>query len=155
MSKKVIVVGVAALGFILLLTKKAKAAEERAMVLEVSCWEFSQQKNIVRQVELSFWRSPPPRSLVVSLCSNPTTGFKWNETAQISDVTVMQQAEHNFVSPGVSPGVVGVPGKEVWIFNALKSGATTIKMFYSRPWEGDGAVWTYTLNVDVYEIGIS
>lgn len=112
--------------------------------LEVSCDEFMQQNHLAKQVEITY-----PGSLVVSLCSNPTTGFQWNETAQISDPAVLQQYEHNFVPPEQT-GLVGAAGKDVWTFKPLEKGTATVSMEYSRPWEGgEKGAWTYTMTVNV------
>jgi len=35
--------------------------------------------------------------LTVTLGSNPTTGFRWSEFAEISDETIVQQTSHKYV----------------------------------------------------------
>ena len=119
---------------------------QEAVMIEISTDEFATQSHAVKSVELT-----PPGSLIVSLGSNPTTGFQWGE-AVISDPSVIEQESHNFVPPqtgNVTPAV-GAPGKDVWVFNSLKAGTATISLSYSRPWEGgEKDVWTLTLNVTV------
>ncbi|MBA7647795.1 hypothetical protein ES703_55574 [subsurface metagenome] len=89
-------------------------------------------------------------TLTVTLESNPTTGFQWSESADISDQTVLEQVDHQFVSPPEDTGMVGAPGKEVWTFKALKKGSSTISMEYRRPWEEDVEPGkTFTLSVVV------
>jgi inhibitor of cysteine peptidase len=86
-------------------------------------------------------------SFTVTLCSNATTGFKWSESAKISNPAVVQQIGHEFVSPEAK-GVVGAAGKEVWTFKALKKGTSTVSLEYSRPWEGgEKGEWTFNLTV--------
>ncbi len=87
-------------------------------------------------------------SLVVHLESNPTTGFKW-ELSEITDQTVLKQdGEPEFVPP--DEAIPGAGGKEIWTFDALKAGKTTVSLEYSRPWEGgEKGEWTYTLTVTV------
>jgi inhibitor of cysteine peptidase len=81
------------------------------------------------------------------LCSNPTTGFLWSETAQITDQAVLQQTAHEMVS-AEDQDVVGAAGSEVWTFKALKKGESTVSMEYSRPWEGgEKGEWTFSLTV--------
>jgi len=122
----------------------ACAPAARQASVEVSCDDFSQQNYITRQVEVG-----AGGTLTVTLCSNQTTGFAWSETAQISDQSVLQQTDHRFVSPEAE-GVVGAAGKEVWTFNALKKGTSTVSVEYSRPWEGgEKGVWTFNLTVTV------
>ncbi len=118
-----------------------------ATTIEISTDEFTAQNHVVKMVELTL-----PGSLIVSLGSNPTTGFQWAGSANISDPSVIGQASHNFVEPqasGETP-VVGAPGKDVWAFNSLKAGSANISLSYGRPWEGgEKDVWTLTLNVTV------
>ncbi|UXA04446.1 protease inhibitor I42 family protein [Mycobacterium sp. SMC-2] len=62
--------------------------------------------------------------LRLSLDSNPgSTGYSWTD-AQIADATVVQQKSCEFVPP--QGGLIGAPGTEVWTFEALKTGTTTI-----------------------------
>ena len=113
-------------------------------IIEISCDEFGAQNHITREVEI-----PNPSSQIVILCANPTTGFQWAETAQISDETVIYQYEHNFVPPD-EEDIVGAPGKDVWTFKTLKPGTSTITFNYSRPWEGgEKGEWTCTVDVIV------
>jgi len=110
--------------------------------VEVSCDDFMQQKHISKEVATAVGDS-----FTVTLCSNATTGFKWSESAKISDPTVVQQIGHELVSPEAK-GVVGAAGKEVWTFKALKKGTSTVSLEYSRPWEGgEKGEWTFNLTV--------
>ncbi len=110
--------------------------------VEVSCDDFMQQKHISKEVATAVGDS-----FTVTLYSNATTGFKWSESAKISDPTVIQQIGHEFVSPEAK-GVVGAAGKEVWTFKALKKGTSTVSLEYSRPWEGgEKGEWTFNLTV--------
>jgi inhibitor of cysteine peptidase len=87
------------------------------------------------------------------LCSNPSTGFGWPESAQISDLTIVQQTDHKYVAPqteGSATPATGTPGQEVWTFKALKKGTSTIYVEYSRPWEGgEKGEWTFRLTLVV------
>lgn len=79
-------------------------------------------------------------TVLITLESNPTTGFKW-ELVKISDETVVKLLEQRFEAPKpkveMNRGpVTGAPGKELWTFKALKKGLSRIQMEYSRPWEG-------------------
>ncbi len=119
---------------------------QEAKMIEISIDDFTAQNHLTRDIELI-----RPGSLIVSLGSNPTTGFQWGE-AEISAPAVVAQQSHNFVEPQASgkEGVVGAPGKDVWVFDSKEAGTATIKMSYSRPWEGgEKDVWTLTINVTV------
>jgi inhibitor of cysteine peptidase len=88
-------------------------------------------------------------TIVVTLGSNPTTGFKWSDTAQISNPEILKQIDHEFTPPEQT-GITGKSGKEVWTFKALKVGTTEISMDYSRPWEGEEkAEWTFVTAITV------
>ena len=122
----------------------AACAPATGTSVSVSCDDFNSQKNISKQMTVA-----AGNTFTVTLCSNATTGFQWSESAQISDKTVVQQTGHAFVAPG-NTGMVGAPGNEVWTFQALKKGTSTINMEYGRPWEGgEKGVWTFSLSVTV------
>ena len=113
--------------------------------VEVSCDDFMTQNHISQEAEVAV-----DGSLTVTLCSNPSsTGFQWVESAEISDQTVLQQTSHSFVPPEEA-GIVGAAGTQVWTFQALKKGTSTISMEYSQPWEGgEKGEWTFALTVTV------
>jgi len=143
-SKPILVLSIIAISALLF----ACAPAPKQVSVEVSCDEFMQQQHISQEVEVAVGDS-----LIVTLCSNPTTGFEWSETAQISDQTVLQQIDHKYVAPeakGDKPPAPGTPGQEVWTFQALKKGTSVISLEYSRPWEGgEKGEWTFELTVVV------
>ena len=126
----------------------ACAPATKQVSLEASCDDFMKLQHISKEVEVA-----DGGSLAVTLCSNPTTGFQWSESAQISDQTILQQTGHNFVAPeakGDKPPAPGTPGQETWTFKALEKGTSIISMEYSRPWEGgEKGEWTFNLTVVV------
>jgi inhibitor of cysteine peptidase len=96
-----------------------------------------------KQITLS-----PGDSLVVTLNSNETTGYSWNLSA-ISHTDVIHKVSDKYVEPTPStPPVMGQGGQEVWTFNALSKGTSTIEMKYVRPWE-TGVEPAATFNVTV------
>ena len=143
-SKLILVVIMAAISLCLLACSPAS----KQVSIKVSCDDFMKLQHISKEVEV-----PADDSLTITLCSNPTTGFIWSETAQISDQTILQQTDHKFVPPedlGDRPPPPGSPGKEVWTFHAEEKGETAISIEYSRPWEGgEKGEWTFTLTVVV------
>lgn len=119
--------------------------------MEVACDEFMEldpdEQAIDRELKVTIGDS-----FTVTLCSNPSTGFEWEE-AVISDSSVLSQTGREFQAPGVGDSEApppGAAGKEVWTFEAVKEGASTVSMAYSRPWEGgEKGVWTFSLTVVV------
>jgi len=111
--------------------------------VNVECDEFTQQKNVSREIDV--W---PSYIVTVYLCSNPSTGFRWSESAVISDQSVIKQTWHEFIAP--EEPIPGAPGKEMWTFKATQKGTSTIKMEYRRPGEdGEKPESTFTLTVTV------
>jgi inhibitor of cysteine peptidase len=109
--------------------------------VEVSCDDFGSQPHMSKEINVI-----AGNSFTVTLCSNPTTGFQWSESSQISDPTVVQQLDHKSLPPETE--LVGAPGKEAWTFKAVKKGTSTVSMEYSRPWEGgEKGEWTFSLTV--------
>jgi inhibitor of cysteine peptidase len=115
----------------------------RSINIEITYDEFLTQPHVTKTAELTY-----PGSLIVTLGSNPTTGFQWAVNPTIGDPAVIQQYEHNFVS--ATSTAAGAPGKDVWTFKPLKAGTTVISFDYSRPWEGgEKGQWTLELTVVV------
>ena len=123
--------------------EKGCAPEPEKVPVEISCNDFSVQPNVTQSVSV-----PLNSVLKVTLCSKIATGFQWT-VPQISDPDILLLLDHKYVAPqgGNAPGY---PGDEVWTFEALKEGTTTISMEYSQLWEGGvKAEWTYDLTVVV------
>ena len=116
--------------------------------VEVSCDEFNNNHHIEQMLQVQ-----PGETFKVKLCSNPSTGFRWSEEAQISDSAALKQEDHEFIGPeSEPPPPPGTPGQEIWTFKALKQGSSDIYLEYSQPWEGgEKEVWTCTVNVVVKE----
>ncbi|MHB8085124.1 MAG: protease inhibitor I42 family protein [Dehalococcoidia bacterium] len=107
--------------------------------------QFAKEKNIVQDVNVL-----PGGTIIVQLVSNKTTGYSWNENAQISDPAVLSQTGHSYVAPSDTGGRVGVAGDEVWTFRALIAGKSTVYEEYGQPWAGgQKGDWTFKLNVTV------
>ena len=126
-----------------------ETSDKQTKSIEISIDEFSTENNITRDVELSY-----PGTLVVTLGSNPSTGYQWNETPVLvtaSKYPILSQESHEFIAPqSTDGGIVGAPGKEVWVFDSIRTGYTAISFNYSRPWEGgDKDTWTLSINVNV------
>ena len=85
--------------------------------------------------------------LLVTLCSNASTGYAWGEP-QVSDPAVVALAGMRSDAPA-SP-LPGAPGSQSWAFEALAAGSAVIHLGYSQPWEGGAKdAWTYDLDVTV------
>ncbi len=73
--------------------------------------------------------------LVISLESNPTTGYSW-DVLKIDESMLEQIGESEFISPE-SEDLVGVGGVEVLRFKTLSVGTTYLELGYRRFWEED------------------
>ena len=111
--------------------------------VEISCDQFQDSHHSRNEIDLGVGDT-----ITIDLCSNPTTGFHWEENPDISDSTVLGQTSHEFIPPGTD--VPGQAGREVWVFTTLKKGESKVSFEYSQPWEGGmKSEWTYTLTVTV------
>lgn len=85
-------------------------------------------------------------TLALSLESNPTTGYGW-EIAEI-DESILVETFHEYEAD--SPAITGSGGQEVWRFEAQRSGSTTLRLEYRRPWEeGVEPIETFSVEVAV------
>ena len=141
MKSKLILVSLLA---VISLSLSACSPASEQVSVQASCDDFMANNHISKEIEV-----PVNGTLIVTLCSNPTTGFKWSENAQISDSSVLEQVDHRFIGPeSESPPPPGTPGQEVWTFKGTKKGESTVSMDYGRPWEGgEKGEWTFSLTV--------
>lgn len=73
------------------------------------------------------------QTLIVSLESNPSTGFGWYQAEPTGPVLVME-GEPRFV-PGEGADLAGAPGRQELHFVAGRKGVVTLKLTYGRAWE--------------------
>ena len=118
---------------------------EGGMGYGYSCDQFQEQNNLTDAITV-----PAGNVLTISLCANHTTGFQWSEQAVVSDTGILVQTGHEYTEPDNEDGVVGAAGREVYTFDTLSPGETTLYFEYSQPWEGgEQAAWTFGLTVTV------
>ena len=85
------------------------------------------------------------RTFTITLASNATTGFTWNQAIADKEVATFVDAVYN--EPDTS--AMGAPGSQTFTFKALAKGTTTITLAYSRPWESVPPAETRTITVTV------
>jgi len=68
----------------------------------------------------------------ISLESNPSAGFEWWTKF---DPNYLSLLNSTFVTGHEKSGMLGVPGKETFTFNARSAGNTEAIMLLYRPWE--------------------
>jgi predicted secreted protein len=90
------------------------------------------------------------RILVVTLESNPTTGYRWEQVEnQESILEQMGEAEFKPSDTG-EPPLIGAGGWEIFRFKAISAGRMTLQLVYHRPWEeGVEPVKTFSIQVVV------
>lgn len=121
----------------------SKAQGPQTTTIEISYDDLLNQKQISRSATLKLGDY-----LQVSLGSNASTGYQWEDKMLISDPKVMIQTGHETLAPAADRP--GAPGREVWMLQTTGRGQTTVSTTYGRPWPGgekDG--WVFTVNVTV------
>lgn len=95
------------------------------------------------QIELE-----PGQILIVTLESNPTTGYRW-EQIEPQEHLLQQKGDAEYIASDIG-GVplVGSGGWETFRFKAIRAGQMTLKLIYHRPWEeGVEPLKTFSINV--------
>jgi len=132
----------------LLLCLSGCASDSQEISVEVTCEEFVAQPSISSDLEVI-----NGTTFKVMLCSTPASGFIWQEEAEISKKSILEQVSHivEFTS------LIDVTSREVFTFKALKEGKSSIALEYDRPWvSGNQSFWEFNLNVVVTdEFGMS
>lgn len=110
--------------------------------VEISCEDFQENPGIM----LNDFEIEVGDKIYIKLCSNPTTGFKWD--FEMSGDNAVKEEGYDFEEPGGD--VPGAPGKDIWTFEGAGKGTTVINMSYSQPWDGGiKDEWTYKVTVVV------
>jgi inhibitor of cysteine peptidase len=126
---------------ILLLPMAACSSQE--VSVELSIDDFTSQNQLSKEVRVA-----AGDTIKMVLGSNMTTGFSWQPPVITDDAVVRQKGESGYIPPDEQ--IPGAGGKEVWYFEALKAGVSTVSMEYSQPWEGgEKAAWEFNLKVTV------
>jgi len=81
----------------------------------------------------------------ITLYSNPSTGYQW-QLANVTDQNVVRLVGTEYIAPEVA--LLGAGGKQIFTFEALREGKTTVTLEYVRPWENVPAQ-TYVFDVIV------
>lgn len=79
-------------------------------------------------------------TLTVTLPSDPSSRYQWDQQASISNTDVLQQASYQFKSAA---------GTDVWTFTALQAGTATILLKYRLLSDPSFSAETFNLKVVV------
>jgi inhibitor of cysteine peptidase len=90
------------------------------------------------------------QTLVLTLESNPTTGFRW-EVVGAKDDVLRQRGDAEFkVASELDPPPPGTGGVEIFRFDAVEAGETLLELVYHQPWEeGVEPLETFSIQVIV------
>ena len=120
-----------------------KSQGPQTTTIEISYDELQNQKQISRSVSLAVGDY-----LQLSLGSNASTGYQWEDKLLISDPKVILQTGHEALAPAADRP--GAPGREVWMLQTMTRGETTVSTTYGRPWPGgEKDSWVFSVNVTV------
>jgi predicted secreted protein len=87
--------------------------------------------------------------LVVTLESNPSTGYQW-ELIEDNESVLKQIGQAEFKSSATGDPLTGAGGWEIFRFNAISAGRMTLQLIYHRTWEeGVEPVNTFSIEVIV------
>lgn len=74
------------------------------------------------------------QTLMLTLPSNPTTGYRWN-LREVSNEQLKSLGPEVFSSPKTD--LIGGDGLSTWRFEAVEAGSGRLYLTYQRPWETD------------------
>lgn len=88
--------------------------------------------------------------LLIVLCSNPSTGYAWDEPL-VGDTAVVELVSRTYAAPDASAApIMGQAGGEILTIRGAASGTTTLSIRYGQPWAGGAeGDWTYELDITV------
>ncbi len=84
-------------------------------------------------------------TLIIPLSENPSTGFRWSQTARPA---ALRYVSSRFIAPGTG-SVPGAGGTRVYTYKAAKAGKGTLALLYSQRWHGGETATIFKLKVKV------
>jgi predicted secreted protein len=125
------------------LTDPVPAVPAAATAVTIDCDAFMATPNATAAVD-----APAGSAVIVSLCSNPSTGFRWEDPVS-SDPSIASVGGWTYVAPG-DAAQPGAAGTELLTLVAGATGHATVTAGYGQPWEGgQKGAWALTLDVVV------
>jgi inhibitor of cysteine peptidase len=121
----------------------APAEPTPAAAVTIDCDAFQATPQATASVD-----APAGSAVIVGLCSNPSTGYRWEDPAS-SDPSIVSVGGWTYEPP---PGdaAPGAGGTETLTLVTGATGHATVSASYGQPWEGgEKAAWTLTLDVVV------
>lgn len=127
---------------------KSRSISSLILVLVASMFVVSSNTatgQAVENIEADAIRCSAGSSFTVTLDSNQTTGYQW-ELAKDVNANLIKLVGSEY-KPAFRPTqagskdkesnnhMVGAGGKEIWTFQTIARGKTTIEFKYVRPWE--------------------
>ncbi len=82
----------------------------------------------------------------IELDSNITTGYSWVFGSAVNE-NILRLVNSDYIPP--KSGLTGAGGVQIWVFEALQPGTTSITLKYERSWETEPPIRTadYTIHV--------
>jgi predicted secreted protein len=108
--------------------------------LSIDCDAFEAQPLQEARVEV-----PSGDDLVMTLCSNPSTGYAWSDPV-VADSAILLVTGAT-AEPAISP-LPGAAGTQSWTFRAGQPGSTMVALSYDQPWDG-GETGAWRVSVEV------
>lgn len=112
-----------------------------AAAVTIDCDAFMTTPNVSAAVD-----APAGSAVIVSLCSNPSTGFRWEDPVS-SDPSIASLGGWTYVAPA-DDAAPGAGGTEVLTLVAGATGHATVTASYGQPWDG-GQKGASTLTLEV------
>ena len=90
------------------------------------------------------------QEFVLSLASNPSTGYVWDFNKSIDDKLLELKIDKAYEpDAAVISNIVGQGGKTYWKFKALQAGTAEIELRYARPWESVQPTKTFKVTINI------
>lgn len=109
------------------------------MILLVACTPSSNEQEDVMHIDISQNGSTihlqPGQELLVSLETNPTTGYSWMVLDPGDDQVITQHGEADYEPLSSDQSIDGAGGTVTYHFLAGSAGSTTLQLGYGRAWE--------------------
>jgi hypothetical protein len=144
MSRLLAAAGAALLVTSMAVPVAAQEADAAPVVISVGCDAFQAEPAQSGSVDVI-----TGSTVVVMLCSNPTTGYSWSAPASTDEAVALVSGWGRM--PAMSD-MAGAPGAQQLTIQALAAGTTVLSTSYDQPWDGgEKGTWTAELTLNVHD----
>lgn len=118
-------------------------------ILGIATASMAQEKATTTDGKNPLTFSVEGKNITANLVGNSSTGYVWKYTISADDIVSMVKDEYAVPESENGQMMMGKPGVQTYVFEAVKPGKTIITFEYGQPWNNGRKAGIRTIQVKV------